>query len=124
MLVVGRLAEPARAGLQQRATQVMPTKPDHGLLAVGVVWYREADWPRLRAQLAEADKLPDTYAEWLASAEGLLAQLRRDRIPAERVPLDPDVFSAWCVARGLALDAQARSQYASEVVAAKHRPRR
>ena len=102
----------------------MPTKLDHGLRAVGVVWYREADWPRLRALLADADELPDTYAEWLASAEGLLTQLRRDGIAAERVPLDPGVFSAWCVTRGLALDAQARSRYASEIVAAKHRPRR
>ncbi len=100
-----------------------PTKLDHGLRAVGVVWYREADWPRLRALLADVDKLPDTYTDWLASAEGLLAQLRRDGIAAERVPLDPDVFSAWCVARGLAPDAQARSQYASEVVAAERRSR-
>ncbi len=100
-----------------------PSKPDYGLRAVGVVWYREADWPRLRVQLADADKLPDTYTEWLASAEGLLAQLRRDRIPAERVPLDPDTFSAWCATRGLAPDAQARSRYASEVVAAKHQQR-
>ena len=44
------------------------------------------------------------------------------RIWYERVLLDPDSFSAWCVARGLPLDAQARSQYASEVVATKHRP--
>ena len=102
----------------------MPRKLDHGLRAVGVVWYREADWPRLRALLADADKLPDTYAEWLASAEGLLVQLRQDGIAAEKVPLDPDVFSAWCAAQGLALDAQARSRYASEVVATKHRPRR
>ena len=101
----------------------MPTKPGHDIRAVGVVWYRKADWPCLRALLADADKLPDTYAEWLASAEGLLAQLRRDGIAAERVPLDPDVFSAWCVARGLAPDAQARSQYSSEVVAAKRRSR-
>ncbi len=101
-----------------------PTKLDHGLRAVGVVWYREADWPRLRALLADVDKLPDTYTDWLASAEGLLAQLRREGVRAEKVPLDPDVFSAWCGARGLAPDAQARSRYASEVVAAKHRPRR
>ena len=102
----------------------MPTRPERDRGAVAVVWYREADWPRLRAQFADADKLPDTYPEWLASAEALLAQLRRDRIPAESVPLDPDTFSAWCAARGLTLDAQARSQYASEIVAAKHRPRR
>ena len=101
----------------------MPTKPDHGLRAVGVVWYREADWPRLRARLADADELPDTYPEWLASAEGLLAQLRRDGIAAERVPLDPDAFAAWCAAQGLAPDARARSRYAGESVAAKLRPR-
>src|SRR3954447_11337541 len=124
MLVVGLIAEPAGAGPQGRAARVTPTKLDHGLRAVGVIWYREADWPRLRALLADADRLPDTYAEWLASAEGLLAQLRRDGVRAERVPLDPDMFSAWCGARGLALDAQARSRYASEAVAAKHRPRR
>lgn len=123
MLVVGRLDAPARAGPQGRASRGTSAKPDHGLRAFGVVWYREADWPRLRAQLADADRLPDTFAEWLASAEGLLAQLRRDRIPAERVPLDPDTFAAWCAARGLAPDAQARSRYASEVVAAKHQQR-
>jgi hypothetical protein len=97
-------------------------KFDHGLRAVGIVWYRQADWPRLRTLLPDADKLPDTYAEWLASAESLMAQLKRDGITAERVLLDPDSFSAWCAARGLPLDAQARSQYVSEVVATKHRP--
>ena len=101
----------------------MPARFDRGLRVVGVVWYQEADWPRLRALFADADKLPDTYAEWLASAEDLLAQLKRAGIDGERVPLDPDVFSAWCVARGLAPDAQARSRYASEVVAAERRPR-
>src|SRR3954468_7970360 len=124
MLVVGLIAEPAGAGPQGRATRVTPTKLDHGLRAVGVVWYREADWPRLRAQLADADKLPDTYAEWLVSAEGVLVQLRGGGVRAETVPLDLDMFSAGCGARGLAPDAQARSRYASEAVAAKHRPRR
>jgi hypothetical protein len=51
-----------------------------------------------------------------------MAQLKRDGITAERVLLDPDSFSAWCAARSLPLDAQARSQYVSEVVATKHRP--
>ena len=41
---------------------------------------------------ADADKLPDTYAEWLASAEDLLAQLKRAGIDGERVPLDPDLL--------------------------------
>ncbi len=87
----------------------------------GIVWYRQADWLRLRMLFPDANKLPDTYGEWLASAERLMAQLKRDGISTERVLLDPDRFSAWCAARGLPLDAQARSQYASEAVASKRR---
>ena len=45
----------------------MPTKFNQGLRAVGVVWYRQADWLRLRTLLPDASKLPDTYAEWLAA---------------------------------------------------------
>ena len=101
----------------------MPTGSDRGRRTIAIVWYRAADWPRLRMLLAGTDELPDTYAEWLASAEGLLTQLRRDRIPAERVPLDPDTFSAWCAVRGLAPDAQARSRYIGEVAAGEHRLR-
>ena len=41
-----------------------PTKLDHGLRAVGVVWYRETDWPRLRALLADVlARLPDHPAK-------------------------------------------------------------
>ncbi len=98
----------------------MPTKFDQGLRAVGIIWYWQADWLRLRTLFPDANKLPDTYGEWLASAESLMAQLKRDGIAAERVLLDLDSFFAWCAARGLPLDAQARSQYVSKVAATKH----
>jgi hypothetical protein len=32
---------------------------------VGVAWYREADWPRIKELFPDADKLHDSYAEWL-----------------------------------------------------------
>ena len=100
----------------------MPKRSDGLPRAIAVVWYRETDWPRLRALFAGTDELPDTYAEWLATAEGILARLKRNGIDGARVLLDPDTFSAWCAARGLAPDAQARSRYVSEA-AAVHRSR-
>jgi hypothetical protein len=30
---------------------------------VGVAWYREADWARIKELFPDADKLHDTYAE-------------------------------------------------------------
>jgi hypothetical protein len=100
-----------------------PTGPDRGRRTVAIVWYRETDWPRLRTLFADKDELPDTYAEWLATAEALLASLKRSGINGAKVRLDPETFSAWCAAQGLAPDAQARSRYVGEVAAARHRPR-
>jgi hypothetical protein len=100
----------------------MPPRPGRGPHLVGIAWYREADWPRLRALFTDADELPRSYAEWHASAERLVAELDRGGLTAERVPLDPDAFASWCAAQGLAPDAQARSRYAGEAVAAKLRP--
>src|SRR3954447_11869070 len=45
-------------GLRARRVRVMPERFDHGSRAVGLVWYREADWPRLRALFPDADELP------------------------------------------------------------------
>jgi hypothetical protein len=54
-----RQREPAQERLTtSHASGVMPMKFDHGLRAVGIVWYRQADWPRLRTLLPDADKLP------------------------------------------------------------------
>ena len=34
---------------------------------VGVAWYREDQWNRLRALATDRDKLANTYAEWLVT---------------------------------------------------------
>ena len=45
-----------------------PKKSGAGM-AVGVAWYREADWPRVKELFPDADKLHDSYAGWLKFAE-------------------------------------------------------
>ncbi len=49
-------------------------------LKVGVAWYSEAEWDRLRQLAADWEMLEETYAEWTRACE--------DGIPASSWPQD------------------------------------
>src|SRR5215469_2997428 len=59
---------------------------------VGVAWYREADWPRIKELFPDADKLHDSYAEWLKFAEDSVTRLRRSGMTVEPFTIDIDDF--------------------------------
>lgn len=89
--------------------------------AVGMVWYRREDYPRILQIMADADKLPATWDKWFYRAEKGRRRIEKDGMVVEKVYLDPDEFPRWCEARGLDIDAKARTRFANEAVAAKYR---
>jgi len=88
-------------------------------VVVGVAWYREADWPRIKGLFPDADELHDTYAEWLRSAEGSVKALKRRGVDAKPVMIDIDAFIVWGLARGRKLDANGRAEYTTEKLQAE-----
>ncbi len=106
---------------------VLPGNPDGtsmGKLPVGIIgisWFRPEDYDRLRNSVfVDGDDLHETYAEWLTSAETAVVQFITAGHAVERVYIDADEFSEWCVAEGIAADSTARSRYASAVVGRKY----
>ena len=83
-------------------------------MVLGVTWYREADWPRVKALFPDANELHDTYAEWLSSADDSVKELKRNGMDAKAVLIDIDAFVVWCLAHGHKLDAKARAEYTTE----------
>lgn len=81
---------------------------------VGIPWYREEDFPVLRAMFADGDRLHKTYHEWLQAATQLEVGFRERKMFAVRALITPNEFRAWCEARGLGLNAHARTEYANE----------
>lgn len=71
--------------------------------------------------MADADVLPPTFEKWFYRAEQLRGRLKKQGMVVEKVEIDPETFPAWCAARGLNVDAEARNAFANEAVAAKHR---
>jgi len=84
--------------------------------ALGIAWYRESDWPRVKSLFPDADDLHDTHAEWLQSAESLVRHLGQSGVVVKRYAIDLDRFIVWCSEREMAPDAEARSAYVAEML--------
>ena len=83
-------------------------------LVVGVAWYTEQEWARVRACAADPDGFEATYPEWLKMAEDALKEIRREVGNPVKVFVDADELAAWCLTSGKANDSSARAQFASE----------
>lgn len=79
---------------------------------LGVAWYTPEQYERLKSVADDRAQLHDSYFDW-----ALEAQDAARRVGAtHKVFLDVDQLCAWCAARGKALDATSRSQYATELL--------
>jgi hypothetical protein len=57
-------------------------------MVLGVAWYREADWPRIKALFPDADELHESYAEWLESAKASMKRLSHPGVNVEPFAID------------------------------------
>ncbi|MDR5815823.1 hypothetical protein QCE62_19740 [Caballeronia sp. LZ033] len=86
-------------------------------LVIGLAWYREADYDRLKTVFTDGHALPATYVEWLKKAE----KIRNARVSKGDVVvkayIDPDRFSEWCHIHRKNVDASGRTHFAIAVAA-------
>ena len=85
-------------------------------LKVGVAWYSEAEWDRLRQLAADREMLEETYAEWTRACEDGIRELVASGLSAEPIEVDVGDLHAWCTARKRPLDASARAEFVSDIL--------
>lgn len=83
--------------------------------AVGIPWYAREDYRAILEVMTDADKLPKTFEAWRERAEELERQIKSRGHIVVRAAIKPQEFSAWCIARGLNVDANARNLFAAGV---------
>jgi hypothetical protein len=89
-------------------------------VAIGVAWYSEQDWTRLRLVCADPEEMDDSYAEWRAAAEKAIDDLRRQGgQTVERIDIDIDEFLHWCRLHGRRTDKAARAEFATHCLQVK-----
>jgi hypothetical protein len=69
---------------------------------------------------SDADKLEESYEDWLAGAQRTLVQLAVTGVRAKRVDVDVDALVRWCESEGHPLDSAARAAYAAVQLRAGH----
>ena len=77
-----------------------------------MAWYRREQWALLRAIAADADKLEQTYDEWLAFASGKLRKLEASGLRVHKIDVEIGALRRWCGSEGRAVDGEARAEYA------------
>lgn len=82
--------------------------------AIGMAWYDAADYAEILTIMADADRLPGTYDEWLQKSRKGEQELIAKGARVIRAIVKPKAFTTWCALRGLKLDAKARGLFASE----------
>jgi hypothetical protein len=112
---MGKLSREEANAMRKRAKQ-------DASYVVGLAWYRPEDWRTLKAMVPDGEEFHDTYAEWLAQGEMVERRLRKEGHTVKRIDIDPIVLRAWCLLNGLPMDADARTQYASERVRLEAQP--
>ena len=93
-----------------------PPSPDRTSTHLGVAWYREDQWSRLRELASDTPEIEERYADWLRSAQETIATLEAEGITVEKVPIDVDAAADWASRRNRPFDGNARSVYVVELM--------
>ena len=88
--------------------------------AIGIPWYHEEDYPKIKTIMADSQQLHDTYKQWLQAVNSTFNDFKIKGYIVEKVYIDADSFPAWCFSRGLNIDANARMAFANDFVGRKY----
>lgn len=78
-----------------------------------VAWYKPNQWQRLREISEDRDELEETYVKWQIIAEKALKDFAARGLPVTKATVDTEELLRWCNERGLKINGESRSQYAS-----------
>ena len=83
-------------------------------MAVGVGWYTEAEWEKVKGAAVDAERFEETYAEWVQMAEEALVELQATGVLAQRSYIKATELLAWCLAHNKPNDGASRAEFVSE----------
>ena len=84
--------------------------------AVGVAWYTEEEWARVKQAAVDAPRFEATFAEWLTMIEETFARMQEAGARAEKVLISADELLAWCRTHERPNNAAARAAYVAHVM--------
>ena len=89
-------------------------------LVIGVTWYTEETWARVKATAADPECFEESFEKWKAMAVAARRNFQRSGVLALECQIDPDEFAAWCERNQQENNSTSRGEYVSEKLSAAH----
>lgn len=81
---------------------------------VGVAWYTEENWGKVKAAAADPERFEETYAQWHAIAIEVVAELKKAGVNAVQFFVLPSELLAWCLIHNKPNNAASRAEFVAE----------
>ncbi len=85
-------------------------------VVIGVSWYSEAEWAKVKTIAADPERFEATFAEWVDMADEALVEIRRTGVDPVKVLVTAGELVAWCLLRKKVNDASTRAEFVREKV--------
>jgi hypothetical protein len=90
-------------------------KPKPSRVGVGVAWYTEEQWEKVKAASVDSERFEESYAAWVEMAEDAIRKMQVAGIFPIRVQVVAEELLAWCLAHNKKNSAASRAQFVSEL---------
>ena len=81
---------------------------------VGVTWYTEENWSKVKAAATDPERFEETYAELSAMAIEAVADLKKTGVNTVKFFVVPNELLPWCLAHNKPNNAASRAEFVSE----------
>jgi hypothetical protein len=91
-------------------------------LVVGVTWYTEENWERVKSTATDPERFEKTYVEWNAMAVKALADIKRSGVNAIKFFVNSDDLQSWCLLYNKPNRADSRAEFVAEKLRSQYEP--
>ena len=81
---------------------------------VGVTWYTEENWARVKSAATDSERFEATYTEWSAMAGKALADIGKAGVNAVKFFINSDDLLSWCRLHNKPNNAESHSEFVAE----------
>lgn len=100
--------------------QSLKAKNRSQAMVIGLTWYTEETWAKVKATATDPECFEDTFAKWKAMAVAASREFQRSGVMALECQIDPEEFFAWCAQEGQENNSTSRGEFVSEKLSAAH----
>ena len=86
-------------------------KKNEPLTVVGIPWYSERSWKKMKEIFADQENFHGLYPMWLACADKSVVTLTNLNKPFERLNINPASYSWWCENQSIRRNKESRRSY-------------